>query len=54
MVWQKVVRLGLLPAPIGGVSDITRRHVAQYSVSPVGKKAFIRIQQMNDYGASMG
>ena len=49
MVWKKFVRIGLLPAPEGGVSDITRRYVAKYGVPPVGKKVFIRIQQMNDY-----
>jgi hypothetical protein len=33
--------------------DITRRYVAKYGVPPVGKKVFIRIQQMNDYVGSI-
>jgi len=49
MVWEKFVRIGLLPAPVGGMSDITRQYVAKHGVPPVGKKVFIRIQQMNDY-----
>ncbi len=48
-VWQKFVRIGLLPAPVGGMSDITRLYVAKYGVPAVGTKVFIRIQQMNDY-----
>ena len=51
MVWKKFVRIGLLPAPTGGMCDITRQYVANYGVPPVGKKIFLRIQQMND---SMG
>ena len=31
------------------MSDITRLYVAKYGAPPVGKKIFIRIQQMNDY-----
>ena len=53
MVWNKFVRIGLLPAPVGGMIDITRRYVAKYGVPPVGKKVFIRIQQMNDYVGSI-
>ena len=49
MVWDKFVRIGQLPAPDGGMSDITRLYVAKYGVPPVGKKVFIRIQQLNDY-----
>ena len=53
MVWKKFVRIGLLPAPVGGMIDITRRYVAKYGVPPVGKKVFIRLQQMNDYVGSI-
>jgi hypothetical protein len=49
MVWEKFVRIGPLPAAVGGISDITRLYVAKYGVPPVGKKVFIRIQQLNDY-----
>ena len=53
MAWEKFVRIGLLPAPVGGMSDITRQYVAKHGVPPVGKKVFIRIQQMNDYLGSI-
>ena len=53
MVWKKFVRIGLLPPPAGGMSDITRQYVAKYGVPPVGKKIFLRIQQMNDYVGSI-
>jgi hypothetical protein len=53
MVWKKFVRICLLPATVGGMIDITRRYVAKYGVPPVGKKVFIRIQQMNDYVGSV-
>ena len=53
MVWKKFVRICLLPASVGGMIDITRRYVAKYGVPPVGKKVFIRIQQMNDYVGSI-
>jgi hypothetical protein len=52
-VWNKFVRIGLLPPPIGGMSDITRQYVAKYGMPPVGKKIFLRIQQMNDYVGSI-
>jgi hypothetical protein len=53
MVWKKFVRIGLLPAPERGMSDFTKLYVAKFGVPPVGKKVFIRIQQMNDYLASL-
>jgi len=53
MVWKKFVRIGLLPAPVGGISDITRQYVAKYGAPPVGKKVFIRLQQLNDYVGSL-
>jgi hypothetical protein len=49
MVWKKFVRIVLLTATVGGTIDITRHYVAKYGVPPIGKKVFIRIQQMNDY-----
>jgi hypothetical protein len=49
MVWKKFVRICLLPPPVGGMSDFTRQYTAKYGAPPVGKKVFIRIQQMNDY-----
>jgi hypothetical protein len=53
MVWKKFVRIGLLPPPAGGICDITRQYVAKYGTPPVGKKIFLRIQQMNDYVGSV-
>ena len=53
MVWNKFVRLGLLPAPHRGMCDITRLYVAKFGVPPVGKKIFIRVQQMNDYSGRL-
>jgi len=48
MVWRKFVRIGPLPPPRRGMCDITKQYVEKYGVPPVGKKAFIRIQQMPD------
>jgi hypothetical protein len=53
MVWDKFIRIGLLPAPHRGMCDITKQYVAKFGVPPVGKKIFIRIQQMNDYAGSV-
>ena len=53
MVWKKFVRIGLLPAPERGLSDITKLYVAKFGVPPVGKKVFIRLQQMSDYTGSL-
>jgi hypothetical protein len=49
MIWRKFVRICPLPAPVREMSDITRPYVAKYGVPPVGKKVFVRIQQMRDY-----
>ena len=49
MTWHKFVRIGPLPPPVRGMCDITRLYVAKYGVPEVGKKIFIRIQQMRDY-----
>ena len=53
MVWNKFVRIGLLPAPHRGMCDITRLYVAKFGVPPVGKKIFVRVQQMNDYSGRL-
>jgi hypothetical protein len=37
MGWNKFTRIGLLPAPVGVIGDITKQHVAKYGVPPVGK-----------------
>jgi hypothetical protein len=52
-VGRKFCRIGLLPAPERGMSDITELYVARFDLLPVGKKIFIRVQQMNDYMGSM-
>ena len=49
MVCRKFTRIGLLPAPKSGMSDITKLYVAKYGVPAVGQKVFIRNQQMKDY-----
>ena len=53
MQWKKFIRIGLPPAPVRGVIDITRLYVAKFGVPPVGKKIFIRVQQMNDYSGGV-
>ena len=40
--------LGLLPVPVGGVSDITELYVARYGVPLVGKRLLIRTRQQID------
>ena len=52
-VGRKFCRIGLLPAPERGLSDITELYVARFGLPPVGKKLFIRVQQMNDYMGSV-
>jgi len=49
MVWNKFVRIGLLPGSVRGMHDITEQYVAKFGLPLVGKKIFIRVQQMNDY-----
>jgi hypothetical protein len=49
MSWKKFVRIGFLPRPVRGISDITRLYAAKYGVPPVGSKVFVRVQQMKDY-----
>ena len=53
MVWDKFVRIGLLSASHRRMCDITKQYVAKFGVPPVGKKIFIRVQQMNDYSGSV-
>lgn len=53
MVCRRCVRIGPLPAPKKGICDITRQYVEKHGVPPVGKKIFIRIQQMSDYLGSL-
>jgi hypothetical protein len=45
MKCRNVTYLGLLPAPVGGLSDITRLYYAVYGAPPVGWRVFIRTQQ---------
>ena len=44
----KCVRLGLLPTPVGRLSEITRLYVKRHGVPPVGKRVFIRTRPQND------
>ena len=44
--------LGLLPAPEGGLSDITDLYLAKFHLLPVGQRIFIRtVQQINGWRA---
>lgn len=46
----RFVFLGLLPEPVGGVSDITELYVARYGIPPVGTRVFIQTaQQVNGW-----
>jgi hypothetical protein len=40
--------LGLLPAPVGGESDITKLYVARYGEPEPGKRVFIRTRQQKN------
>ena len=40
--------LGLLPAPIEGVSDITRLYIKKFGVPPDNSRVFIRAWQVVD------
>ena len=53
MVGRKFCRICLLPATEQGLIDITKPYVARFGRPPVGKKIFIRVQQMNDYLGSV-
>ena len=42
--------LGLLPDPVGGLSDITDLYLARFMLLPAGKRVFIRtLQQINGW-----
>ena len=45
---QHLPFLGLLPAPVEGLSDITNLYVARYGVPGVGKAVFVRTRQHID------
>ena len=53
MGWEEFVRIGLPPAPVRGVVDITKLYVAKFDVPPVGKKIFIRVKQMKDFSGGV-
>jgi hypothetical protein len=46
--WRHGAYLGLLPAPLGGESDITDLYVGRYGEPKVGERVFIRIRQQVD------
>jgi hypothetical protein len=52
-VGRKFCRISLLSATERGMIDITKPYVARFGLPPVGKKLFIRVQQMNDYMGSV-
>jgi hypothetical protein len=45
---RNVAYLGLLPAPVGGVSDITEMYVKRYGEPEPGKRVFIRTRQQRN------
>ena len=45
---RKPVYLGLLPAPVGGVSDITELYVKRYGEPKAGERVFIRTRQQRN------
>jgi hypothetical protein len=53
MVCRRCVRIGPLPPPKRGMCNITKAYEDKYGVPPVGKKIFVRIQQMSDYLGSL-
>ena len=46
--WRNGAYLGLLPAPVGGESDITELYVAVYGEPKPGQRVFIRTRQQRD------
>ncbi len=46
--WRHGAYLGLLPAPVGGESDITEMYVARYGEPEAGKRVFIRTRQQRN------
>jgi plasmid stabilization system protein ParE len=45
---RKPAYLGLLPAPVGGMSDITEMYVRRYGEPKAGERVFIRTRQQRD------
>lgn len=48
MKCRNVTYLGLLPAPVRGLNDITRMYRKLFGLPPAGARIFIRIQQQLD------
>ena len=46
----KCPRIGPLPAPVGGLSNITRQYVQKHGKPAVGQRVFIRTRQYSDGG----
>lgn len=46
----KCPRIGPLPAPVGGMSDVTRQYVKKHGKPGVGQRVFIRTRQYLDGG----
>jgi hypothetical protein len=46
--WRNGAFLGLLPAPVGGESDITELYVARHGEPEPGKRVFIRTRQQRE------
>jgi hypothetical protein len=46
--WRHGAFLGLLPAPVGGESDITELYVARYGEPEPGKRVFIHTRQQKE------
>jgi hypothetical protein len=46
--WRHGSFLGLLPAPVGGESDITELYAARYGEPEPGKRVFIRTKQQRE------
>jgi hypothetical protein len=46
--WRHGAYLGLLPAPVGGESDITEIYVERYGEPEAGKRVFIRTRQQRN------
>jgi hypothetical protein len=46
--WNDFRVLGMCPAPVGGSADITSLYTALHGAPPVGRKVFIRVNQLVD------
>jgi hypothetical protein len=50
MKCRKVIYLGLLPAPVRGLADITKLYRDMFGLPPIGSRVFIRVrQQLNGW-----